>query len=118
MDSSFIENEKTTGTLRGLSVAAVVFCGPWENAKRCVEEEEASTKLEKLGCFMTTSKNPSVDFVLTLTEEERSHLLNWLEQRQRTTLVEEHRTETANYREFVLQKEELLKSLINKLRRN
>lgn len=66
---------------------------------------------------MTSTNGPAMDFALTLTEEERAQLLNWLERRQRTTLLEEHRTETADYRDYLLHQEEILEKLMSKLRR-
>ena len=65
---------------------------------------------------MSIVNTPSAEFVLNLTEEERSQLLNWLEQKQRNTLVEEHRTDSPKYKDYVLHKEEILEKLINKLR--
>ena len=67
---------------------------------------------------MTTINNPSTEFTLTFTEEERAQLLNWLEQRLRATLVEEHRTDAADYRKYVVHQEEILEKIINKLRRS
>ncbi len=59
----------------------------------------------------------SPTFTLTLTEEERVQLLNVLEQADREALVEVHRTESAEFREFVERKEAMLRSVIEKLRR-
>jgi len=56
-------------------------------------------------------------FTLTLTEEERVELLNFLEQGFRDVLVEEHRTEAPDYREYVQRKETVLRSVIDRLRR-
>jgi hypothetical protein len=57
----------------------------------------------------------SPGITLTLTAEERQHLLSFLEQSFRTTLVEEHRTDAFEFREYVKNKEAILKSLIDKL---
>ena len=61
--------------------------------------------------------SPTAHFTLTLTEEERSQLLNWLEQRLRSKRVEEHRTDASDYRKYVLHQETILEDLIKKLRR-
>jgi hypothetical protein len=65
---------------------------------------------------MTTTTTTSGEFTLTMTEEERTQLLNWLEQRFKNKLVEEHRTRAPNYREGILHQEAILEDLINKLR--
>ena len=66
---------------------------------------------------MATVHNASTDFKLTLTEEERVQLLNWLQERLRDKLVEEHRTDAIDYRQFVLQQETILERLIEKFKR-
>jgi hypothetical protein len=66
---------------------------------------------------MTPARNPAPEFVLTLTEEERVQLLNWLEQTLRNKLLEEHRTEASEYRKHVLHQEAVLEKLIAKLHR-
>jgi len=66
---------------------------------------------------MTAGGEASTEFTMTLTEEERTDLLNWLEQRLRNTLVEEHRTEASGFRQHVLHEEKILEQLIHKLRR-
>ena len=67
---------------------------------------------------MTVVRDASTtEFAMTITEEERTQLLNWLEQRQRNKLIEEHRTRTPDYREHVLHEEAILDGLIEKLRR-
>jgi hypothetical protein len=65
---------------------------------------------------MTATTNKFAQVAITMTEEERAQLLSWLEQRLKNKLVEEHRTETAAYRDYVLHQETILESLINKLR--
>jgi hypothetical protein len=53
---------------------------------------------------------------LTLTAEERQFLVGLLEMVLKDTLVEEHRTRTLSYREHILHREELINSLLSKLR--
>ena len=65
---------------------------------------------------MITVNDPSKGLTLTLTGEERSQLLSWLEQRLRDKLVEEHRTESVDFRKNVLHQEEILGKVIRKLR--
>jgi hypothetical protein len=65
---------------------------------------------------MTAVRGASTEFTMTLTEEERAQLLNWLERKQRDKLVEEHRTKTPDYRDYVLHEEAILEKLIDKLR--
>ena len=60
---------------------------------------------------MITANEPSTEVTITLTAEEREQLLNWLQQRLRKKLVEEHRTEAAAFRETVVH-EELIDKLI------
>jgi hypothetical protein len=67
---------------------------------------------------MLTSQDLSSDFMLTLSEEERSQLQTWLEQELRNKLVEEHRTDHAEYRKIVVHQEEILENIIHKLRRD
>ena len=52
---------------------------------------------------------------LALTAEERSFLVDLLENTMRQTRVEEHRTRTPTYRESILKQEQLMTSLLNKL---
>ncbi len=54
---------------------------------------------------------------LTLTAEERQFLAGLLELAQRDARIEEHRTRTPTYREHILQREELIASLLSKLGR-
>jgi hypothetical protein len=65
-----------------------------------------------------TTANCTAEFSMTLTEEERTQLLNWLEQKLKKKLVEEHRTDAADYREYVVHQEEVLERLIHKLHRS
>jgi hypothetical protein len=62
--------------------------------------------------------NSTTEFILTVTEEERTQLLNFLEQKLKKKLIEEHRTDTADFRKYVVHQEEILESLIHKLRRD
>jgi len=66
---------------------------------------------------MTEATTQSPWGTLTLTGEERSLLLNFLEQSFKETLVEEHRTDALDFKEYVRHKEAVLKGLIDKLRR-
>ena len=50
-----------------------------------------------------------------LTDEERAFLRELLEKSLKDARVEEHRTRTLSYREYVLKQERLLESLLNKL---
>jgi hypothetical protein len=52
---------------------------------------------------------------LPLTPEERQFLVGLLELVLKDTRIEEHRTRTLSYREYVLQKEELIARLLDKL---
>ena len=65
---------------------------------------------------MAAVPNASTEFTMSLTEEERAELLNWLEQKLQSKFVEEHRTEAAQYRDHVRHQEEILENLIRKLR--
>lgn len=65
---------------------------------------------------MATVGEMPIVFTMTLTEEERSTLLNWLQQRLRDKRLEEHRTDAAEYREYVVHEEAILNQLIDKLR--
>ena len=53
---------------------------------------------------------------LNLSSEEREYLLTLLEDSLKQTRVEEHRTRTPSYREHVVHQEELIESLLAKLR--
>lgn len=52
---------------------------------------------------------------LNLTDEERGYLVKVLESLLKDTRVEEHRTRTPSYREFVLNQESLVEGLLGKL---
>jgi hypothetical protein len=56
------------------------------------------------------------DFNLTLTDEECHALTAHLDQLLRDMLIEEHRTRTPKYREGVMQKERMLRGVLNKVR--
>jgi hypothetical protein len=64
---------------------------------------------------MAAVHDQAAGFALTLTEEERAQLLNWLKEKLRNKLVEEHRTEAFDYKEYVFHQEKILQSLIEKL---
>jgi hypothetical protein len=68
------------------------------------------------GSAMTEAATKLPGMALTLTEEEREYLLNFLEQTFREALVEEHRTDAFDFKEYVRHKEAILKGLIDKLR--
>lgn len=52
---------------------------------------------------------------LKVTADERAFLVELLERTLKETRVEEHRTRTPNYREFVLKQEGMIGSLMGKL---
>jgi hypothetical protein len=54
---------------------------------------------------------------LTLTDNERQVLQELLEETLKETRIEEHRTRTLSYREFVVQRENAIASVLNKLRK-
>jgi hypothetical protein len=56
------------------------------------------------------------EFTLPLTEEERVHLLGFLELALRDKRVEVRRTEAPDYRKHVRREEAVLEGLIGKLR--
>jgi hypothetical protein len=55
------------------------------------------------------------DVTLALSAEERQFLTGLLQTVLKDTRIEEHRTRTLSYREHVLHKEELIKSVLSKL---
>jgi hypothetical protein len=63
---------------------------------------------------MSTDAPPKVSLSLTLDEQERSELLQLLEVALQDLRVEVHRTHTPDYRERLLQREALLKRLIER----
>jgi nicotinamide riboside kinase len=66
---------------------------------------------------MTGSTTGSSPLTITLNEEERTQLVNFLEQALRDKRVEIHRTEASNYRERLSRQEAVLRGLLDKLRR-
>jgi hypothetical protein len=56
------------------------------------------------------------DMPLTLTTDECRWLATFLESSLKDVLVEEHRTRTPSYREHIVHNEEMIRSLLNKLR--
>ena len=65
------------------------------------------------------SAAPSVpaQTTVTLSEEERTELLSWLEQWLKNKRLEEHRTDALSYKVHVQRQEKLLEALIAKFRR-
>jgi hypothetical protein len=57
-----------------------------------------------------------VEKQLTLTAEEQELLVDMLETARKSTLVEEHRTRSLEYREHIVHREEVLTGLLNKVR--
>jgi hypothetical protein len=57
------------------------------------------------------------DFQLNLSTEERQCLQALLEQTLKEREIEEHRTRTLTYREFVLRQEGLIESILTKVQR-
>ena len=55
------------------------------------------------------------DVTITLTGEERTELLGWLEELRNSKRVEEHRTETADFRKYVHRQVEIVEKLIARL---
>jgi hypothetical protein len=66
---------------------------------------------------MSATETQSSAFTITLTEDERTELLRFLEQVLRDKEIEEHRTEARKFRELVQHEENTLRSLISKLGR-
>jgi hypothetical protein len=58
------------------------------------------------------------DFSLTVSNEEREYLVKMLESLLKETRIEEHRTRTPSYREFVLGDESIIEGLLQKLGRS
>jgi hypothetical protein len=55
---------------------------------------------------------------LNLTTDEREYLLGVMDVALKEACVQEHRTRTPLYREHVLHQEELIRGLLDKLRKN
>lgn len=53
---------------------------------------------------------------LTLNDAEREFLVEFLESALKDTRIEEHRTRAPNYREIILRKEQVIDSILQKLR--
>jgi len=64
---------------------------------------------------MSTPATEARAITLSLSPEERSLLRNFLAQKLREKRVEEHRTESFEFREYVQREEELLQGLLDKL---
>ena len=67
---------------------------------------------------MSAVRTTSGGCTLTLTAEERDQLLLFLEQALKDTLVEEHRTESPDFREHIERRETVMRGVIDKLRRS
>ncbi|MFO0808632.1 MAG: hypothetical protein U0746_08420 [Gemmataceae bacterium] len=63
----------------------------------------------------TVAKSPTT---LSLTEDERTQLLSFLEQALKDARVEEHRTDAFEFKAYVRQKEAFFQGVIDKLRRS
>lgn len=55
------------------------------------------------------------DLELRLTSEEREYLVELLKTTLKDTRIEEHRTESPTYREYVIHRKETVIGLLNKL---
>jgi len=66
---------------------------------------------------MSAVTTESAAITLTLSGEERSLLLNFLGQKFRDKQIEEHRTDAIEYRQYVRHEEDVVKGLLDKLRR-
>jgi hypothetical protein len=55
------------------------------------------------------------DLQLTLTDEERTFLAEFLQKSLKEMRVEEHRTRAPSYREFIIEREQLIDGLLHKL---
>jgi hypothetical protein len=56
------------------------------------------------------------EHALTLSDQERRVLLELLDEMLKETKIEEHRTRNLSYRQFVVEREKALESVLNKLR--
>jgi len=59
----------------------------------------------------------TTEAALTLTEEERTFLVGLLEQALHDKKIEEHRTDSIEFKEHVVHEVTLLRGLIDRLRR-
>jgi hypothetical protein len=66
---------------------------------------------------MASDVSQTGEFTLVINAEERAELLRLLEQSLKDTRVEVHRTHTPDFRNQVLQEENLLRSLLSKIQR-
>jgi hypothetical protein len=66
---------------------------------------------------MVTTSTAAAGFALSLTDEERTFLLNFLESALRDKQVEAHRTDAPGYRVFVEHEVAIMQGLIDRLRR-
>jgi hypothetical protein len=68
---------------------------------------------EDIAMSLVTSTS---EFTLTLNEEQRTHLLSFLEQALEDAHAEARRTDAPGYQEVVHRNESMLRGLIDKLR--
>jgi len=66
---------------------------------------------------MSAATTESGAITLALSGEERSLLLNFLEQKLHDKKIEEHRTDAFEFREYVRHEEAVVQGLLDKLRR-
>lgn len=66
---------------------------------------------------MSKADTTTQELTLILSEEEREHLLRFLEESLPQLLVEAHRTRAPDYRQHVERKEAILRGLAGRLRR-
>ena len=64
---------------------------------------------------MSSTSTSSSVVTLTLTEEERTELLAFLQQALRDKKVESHRTDALEYKTYVQRQEAFLQGLVDKL---
>jgi hypothetical protein len=69
------------------------------------------------GVFCGSRGNIMAESQLTLSAEEREYLANLLETVLKEKRVEEHRTRTLTYRQYVVHEEDVINSLLSKLGR-
>jgi hypothetical protein len=66
---------------------------------------------------MNPSSTVTSEFTLTLTEDERAHLLGFLEAALRDKQIEARRTQDPDFHKYVHHEEVVMRQLIEKLRR-
>ena len=55
------------------------------------------------------------DVQISISSEERRFLIGFLEEALKGTRIEEHRTRTPSYREHIVEREEIITRLLDKL---